>query len=77
MLALSVPGSRPMLNRPTALTCSLRFPGGAPAIKIGDRLRADEGRYAGRWFEISEIDPDGVGGAMVSLNGCKPLSDVS
>ena len=75
--SLAVPGSRDMANRPTALTCSIRFPADAPDIKGGDRLRADAGDYAGQWFEIARIDPDGLGGAVATLSRARPLEGES
>jgi hypothetical protein len=75
--AMSVPNSRPMLNRSTLLTCSIRLPDGTAPIKSGDRCRVDAGKYTGRWFVIGDIDPDGLGGAIVSLSHSKPLADAS
>jgi hypothetical protein len=63
-----IPGAgAQMLNRSPRISASIRLPE-TPTIKSGDMI--DD---AGDWYEITEIHPDGVGGAMLTLAAAKPV----
>lgn len=64
-------GNGQMMHRSTGISASIRLDPGSP-LRTGDRLERLDGS---RWYEITEINPDGLGHAMVNLAHAKPFED--
>lgn len=60
-----------LVNRSPQLVASIPLRDGSP-LRTGDFMQRD----AARWYEITEITPDGLGGAMVTLAVAAPIPGV-
>ena len=65
-----IPGGGQLISRATTIRASIRLSEASP-LRTGDMLERAGG---GRWYEINEIDPDGLGGALLTLSIAKPLT---
>lgn len=59
-----------VMNRFPALSAAIRLSDATP-LRAGDMIE----RSGGRWYEITEINPDGMGGAMVTLAQARAVPD--
>lgn len=64
--------SERMINRSPGVTASIRLPTSDLVLRGGDMIERSEGR----WYQINEINPDGLGGAMLTVSVAKPLEPI-